>query len=89
MSENLSLFDDIETIPWLAEWQNMPEYDVQDLAPKYQLIINFSCAEDVQDFSKLIDQNISANGSARQMKSVWFPEQEIGRMMNKRYKDES
>ncbi len=88
MSENLSLFDDIETIPWLKEWQNMPEYDVQDLAPKYQVIINFACAEDVQDFAKLLGQSISSNG-AKQMKSFWFPEQEIGRMTNKRYKDES
>jgi hypothetical protein len=38
----------------------------------------------VQDFAKLIGQNVQAS-VGKQMKSFWFPEQEIGRMMNKRY----
>jgi hypothetical protein len=78
------LFLESEMVPWKAEWQNMPEYDVKDLAPQFQVIINFSCSADVQDFAKLIGQNVQAS-VGKQMKSFWFPEQEIGRMMNKRY----
>lgn len=82
------LFAEEELIPWKAHWQNMPEYDVRDLAPKFQIIINFSCAADVVDFAKLIEQNLSPS-NGKQMQSLWFPEQEIGRMTNKRYIDES
>ena len=81
---NGELFAAEEMTPWRAEWQNMPEYDVQDLAPQFQVIINFTCAADVEDFAKLIEQNVKPNGG-KQMKSFWFPEQEIGRMVNKRY----
>ena len=35
------LFTKEEIIPWLAEWKNMPEYNIQDLAPKFQIIVNF------------------------------------------------
>lgn len=79
-----SLFSEEETSPWLAEWQNMPEYDVQDLAPQFQIIVNFICAADVEDFGKLLGQNIAAR-NGKQLQSVWYPEQEIGRMTNKRY----
>lgn len=37
-----SLFREEEITPWLAEWKNMPEYNIQDLAPKFQIIVNFS-----------------------------------------------
>lgn len=84
MSEQNELFSLDEIIPWQKEWKNMPEYSIEDLAPKYQIIINFSCASDVEEFGNLINQKIKANG-AKQMQSVWYPEQEIGRMANKRY----
>jgi hypothetical protein len=80
-----ALFSDHEVIPWAAEWQNMPEYYLENLEPKYQIIINFACAADVEDFGNLIGQRIKANENSRQLQSVWFPEQEIGRMINKRY----
>ena len=78
------LFDESELIPWIAEWQNMPEYNIRDLAPAFQVIVNFACAADVDDFGRLIGQNITAR-NGKQLQSVWFPEQEIGRMVNKRY----
>ncbi len=81
------LFSSAEMIPWHAEWQDMPEYNVQDLAPQFQVIINFTCAADVEEFGKLIGQNVKANGG-KQLKSFWYPEQEIGRMTNKRYIEE-
>lgn len=80
-----TLFSAEEVCPWRAEWQNMPEYRNADLSPKFSLIVNFNCAADLEDFSRLIGQPLRANGEARQMQSVWFPEQEIGRMVNKRF----
>lgn len=77
-----SLLDAVEL--YCGEWHNMPEFSHEDLAPKYQLIINFSCATDVEEFGKLIGQPIKAK-SGRQLRSLWYPEQEIGRMINKRY----
>jgi hypothetical protein len=82
---NGELFAEHEVIPWLAEWQNMPEYNIEDLAPQFQIIINFTCAADVEEFGKLIGQHLKANNAAKQLQSVWYPEQEIGRMTNKRY----
>lgn len=78
------LFAEEEITPWKAEWQNMPEFSHDDLAPRFQIIINFACAEDVRAFAELIGQKINP-GKGRQLQSFWFPEQEIGRMMNKRY----
>lgn len=78
------LFAIEEVVSWRVEWQNMPEYDIADLAPQFQIIVNFACAADVEDFAVLIGQNVKATNS-RQLVSVWFPEQEIGRMVNKRY----
>ena len=83
--ESLTLFAAEEVCPWLAEWQNMPEYRNADLSPQFSLIVNFSCAADLEDFSRLIGQPLRANGEARQLQSVWFPEQEVGRMTNKRF----
>ena len=79
------LFEEEEIVPWKKEWKDMPEYSLEDLSPQFQIIINFSCAEDVRDFSNLIGQNITPN-CGRQLQSIWIPEQEIGRMVNKRYK---
>lgn len=83
--DNGCLFSEEEMIPWRAEWHDMPEYSIDDLAPRFQIIINFACAADVEDFGKLIGQPVKANGKGKQLQSVWYPEQEIGRMTNKRY----
>jgi hypothetical protein len=81
---NPLLFDEHELIPWKREWQNMPAFDIQDLAPKFQVIISFSCAADVEDFSRVIGQPLKAS-NGRQLQSLWFPSQEIGQIINKRY----
>jgi hypothetical protein len=71
-------------IPWKKEWQNMPEYSHEDLSAKFQVIINFAFKSDVEEFAKLINQNISTE-EGRQTKSLWFPRQEIARYVTKRY----
>lgn len=85
MIENHMLFDDTTLTPWKAEWQDMPEYNITDLAPQYQTIVNFVCAADVEAFGKLIGQHLSVSTNGRQLPSIWFPEQELGRMINRRY----
>lgn|SRR5574341_665839 len=86
--EQALLFPVEELVPWLAEWQNMPEYSHEDLEPKYQIIVSFACAADVEDFGRAIGQELSASDAARQLPSIWYPEQEIGRYANKRYVEE-
>jgi hypothetical protein len=78
------LFRDSEVIAWKREWHDMPEYDVRDLSPKYQIIVSFACAADLEDFGTIIGHKIAAS-SGRQKQSIWFPEAEIGRIANKRY----
>lgn len=78
------MFQDGEIIAWKNEWKNMPEYSNQDLSPKIQIIINFAFASDAEEFSKLIGQEIKT-GAGKYTKSLWYPEQEIGRMANKRF----
>ena len=66
------------------EWEGMPEFNNEDLTAYRQIIISFRNEEDIQEFSKLIEQNIT-----EYTKSVWFPKVEIDTMMNKQYTDES
>lgn len=85
-ADQSTLFAEEDLNPWMAEWAGMPEYSLVDLSPKFSVIVNFACAADVEDFGRLIGQSLRAS-NGRQMQSVWFPEQEIGRMVNKRYID--
>lgn len=79
------LFKDEELIPWKKEWQNMPSFDHEDLTPKFQVIVSFACEADMEDFAKAIGRKISANKKARQLQSIWYPDCEITRYVNKRY----
>jgi hypothetical protein len=79
------LFDETELCPWKREWQNMPEFSHEDLSPRFQIIVNFACEADLKDFSELIGQKINPSDTGKQLQSIWVPEQEIGRITNKRY----
>ena len=63
-----TLFDTDEFTKWHDEWQNMPEFVQEDLAPERQLIVSFATKEDVAKFSELIGQSIT-----KDTKSLWFP----------------
>lgn len=84
MAEELMLFSEEEMIPWQKEWKNMPDYLLEDLAPKFQMLVSFACAQDVIDFGEMIGQKLNPR-EGRQLKSIWWPQQEIGRMVNKRF----
>ena len=48
--------------------------------PSGQLIVNFADQNDVEEFARVIGQEIS-----EKVKSIWFPEAEIGTYKEKRY----
>lgn len=83
-SKQGSLFGDLdEFYPWKKEWQGMPEFIQEDLAPKYSVIVHFESMKDMQSFAKLVEQNISGK-----TQSLWYPEAKIGTFADKRYKYE-
>jgi hypothetical protein len=85
MSADALLFREDELIPWLQEWQNMPEYLHDDLRPKYQVLVSFATAADVEDFGRAIGQQLVANPDARQVQTTWFPDVENAELLNFRY----
>lgn len=80
---NNTLFDNQEN-EWQKEWKDMPEF-IQNLPNREykKLIIRFKNEEDLNDFSKLINQKITFK-----TKSIWFPEIERGINANKIYINE-
>jgi hypothetical protein len=81
---NFNLFDEKEISYWGNLWKDMPEFTMGNLTAVKSLIVHFKNEEDIQIFSKLINQNIY-----KSTKSIWFPKVEITRYINKRYIDES
>lgn len=82
--DQLSLLGDSDGTIWGDEWQDMPEFVQEDLAPAYQVIVSFENESDLAEFSKLLDQKITPT-----TRSIWFPKSEIGQMVNKRFRHES
>lgn len=62
------------------EWVGMPEYNNEDKMAFRQIIVSFKNNDDVEQFSKKIGQKIS-----NKTRSIWFPYNEIERMMDKVY----
>ena len=81
METKKTFFEDLE--PWKKEWQGMPEFSHEDLTPWKQIIVSFATEEDMQDFAKLVEQNLTIR-----TQSIWYPPAEIGRISNKRFDDE-
>lgn len=80
--DQIVLFEIEET--WKAEWVGMPEFIQEDLTPWKSITVHFASVGDMAAFSHLIEQRMSPN-----TRSVWYPEAAIGRMVTKRYADES
>jgi len=55
----------------LAEWQDMPEFNQQDLSPTKQILISFATMGDYQQFQELIGQTLS-----EKTRSIWYPKRE-------------
>lgn len=65
------------------EWKGMPEFVQDSQKPFSQIIVRFRCQEDLDEFSSLINQKLTAK-----TKSIWHPQLVRGINSSKVYKDE-
>lgn len=71
----------MENNDWKKEWQGMPEFEqTQTEKPFSQIIFRFANANDLKEFSKLINQPLTDK-----TKSAWYPQIERGLDANKLY----
>ena len=69
---------------WEKEWIGMPEF-VQEKKEEYsKVIVRFRNEEDLQQFAKLMEQNVNVK-----TQSIWFPKLTFQDHFSKRYVDES
>ena len=68
---------------WEAHWKGMPDFAQRNLAPWKTVYVHFENRADMESFAKLTGQTITLN-----TRSIWWPEAEIGKMVDKRYIDE-
>lgn len=84
MSDQKNLFDVDEFARWRDEWQGMPEFVQEDLTPIKSLLVHFASYDDMRAFAETVGQKVTCD-----TRCIWYPEAEIGRYANKRYKSES
>ena len=70
----------IDKINHEKEWEGMPEFKQDDKMPHRQIIISFDSEDDVENFSKLLNQNITDK-----TKSLWYPKKEKNVLKDKGY----
>jgi hypothetical protein len=70
--------------PIFDEWKDMPEFVQEKQEPYAKIIVRFETKEDLEEFSKLINQKLT-----QKTKSIWHPELQRGIHSAKRYVDES
>lgn len=82
-------FSSIELMPVLednvvdnpmAEWDDMPEYEQDNLMPHRTIYVHFRNEEDVHAFFKIMHQSFTP-----QTKTIWHPKLVIMENKNKRY----
>jgi hypothetical protein len=70
--QQINLFEDLdEFASWKNEWEGMPEFVQEDQKPYQRIIVSFETKEDLDEFSKLINQKITYKTL-----SIWFPNKE-------------
>ena len=67
-----------------AEWTGMPDFEQEDLSAQRQIIVSFANNEDVKEFSKLMNQNITPK-----TRSIWYPKAETESMTDRYYGDKN
>jgi len=76
-------FDDDLDFGWEGEWKNMPEFVQEKQEPYSKLIVRFKTKEDLEEFAKLIEQEINSK-----TQSIWFPKLKWQDHYSKRWIDE-
>ncbi|KKN56709.1 hypothetical protein LCGC14_0569380 [marine sediment metagenome] len=64
------------------EWQGMPEFVQEDLT-LHSLVVHFQTKEDIEAFSKLVDQQITSK-----TKFIWYPKVTQEQLEKLRFVDE-
>lgn len=64
--------------PWKDIWWGMPEFEMKDATPQYQIMMNFMTKEDIKDFAEKLGINITAKSD-----SSFYPPQK--RLKNSEY----
>lgn len=78
----MELFENTED--WKNEWIGMPEFiQTKSEKPFSQITIRFKNQDDLNKFSKLINQKLT-----KKTKSIWFPQIERGLNADKLYINE-
>jgi hypothetical protein len=62
----------------------MPDFEQEDLSAQRQIIVSFANNEDVKEFSKLMNQNITPK-----TRSIWYPKAETESMTDRYYGDKN
>lgn len=60
---------------WKREWQDMPEFVQEEVAPYHTVIVRFACAADLEKFSRLVEQRLE---KGREAASIWYPKMKAG-----------
>lgn len=83
MKLNTELFDGLPEDEKETEWRGMPTYDQPENGAVRQIIVNFHNHADVEEFAKLVDQNIT-----KKTRSIWFPYREKNNVVDLFYINE-
>lgn len=79
----IGLFDKDEAAPWAEHWVGMPEFIQEDQQPFRSIVVHFANSADMAAFSELVEQRVGMR-----TQSIWYPEAEIQKMVDKRYNDD-
>jgi len=82
MAKGLFTGEEINTKVQDREWQDMPEFTQEKQSSFHSLIIHFRNREDIQEFAKLIDQNLTP-----ETRSIYYPKLKNTTIMGKQYID--
>ena len=65
---------------WEEEWQDMPEFVMEDKTPKKTLLVHFATWEDMKSFAELVGQHLT-----KTTKYIWFPSVQKESLLDFRY----
>ena len=66
---------------WDEDWRDMPEFIQEDLSPFASVKINFKTREDMEDFFKIIGQDMVISS-----RSIWHPKSKYAELRKLLYK---
>ena len=80
MLEQIEMFNIKRKEHWEEHWQDMPEFNQEELTPFKSILVNFRNYEDYKAFEKLIDQKLTLK-----TKTIFYPKLDVESMTDKVY----